>query len=140
MVVLCVALFTLLVLFWTRTPHSPSLPPISPSCYLPKSGRHVTSLDQGLSSSEARSGKSMGTRLERYIPYVSCTNLFHVHHEMNINRPITRISESQYEYAWPGIFLNPARCGYTLRVTSHKHIIEHYEFFALTNRYINMKS
>jgi hypothetical protein len=60
---LCVALFTLLVLFWTRTPHLPSLPPISPNCYLPKSGRHVTSLDQGLSSSEARSGKSLGTRL-----------------------------------------------------------------------------
>jgi hypothetical protein len=39
------------------------LPPISPNCYLPKSGRHVTSLDQGLSSSEARSGKSLGTRL-----------------------------------------------------------------------------
>jgi hypothetical protein len=32
-------------------------------CYLPKSGRHVTSLDHGLSSSEARSGKSLGTRL-----------------------------------------------------------------------------
>jgi hypothetical protein len=37
--------------------------PISPNCYLLKSGRHVTSLDQGLSSSEARSGKSLGTRL-----------------------------------------------------------------------------
>ena len=66
MVVLCVALFTLLVLFWTRTPHLPSLPHISPNCYLPKSGRHVTSLDQGLSSSEARSGKSLGTRLVWY--------------------------------------------------------------------------
>jgi hypothetical protein len=50
LVVLCVALFTLLVLFWTRSPHLPSLPPISPNCYLPKSGRHLTSLDQGLSS------------------------------------------------------------------------------------------
>jgi hypothetical protein len=56
-------IFTLLVLFSTRTPHLPSLLPISPNCYLPKSGRHVTSLDQGLSSSEARSGKSLGTRL-----------------------------------------------------------------------------
>jgi hypothetical protein len=37
--------------------------PYPPNCYLPKSGRHVTSLDQGLSSSEARSGKSLGTRL-----------------------------------------------------------------------------
>ena len=37
--------------------------PISPNCYLPKSGRHVTSLDQDLSFSEARSGKSLGTRL-----------------------------------------------------------------------------
>jgi hypothetical protein len=49
----------------SRTPHLPSLPPISPNCYLPKSGRHVTSLDQGLSSSEARSRKSLGTRLIR---------------------------------------------------------------------------
>jgi hypothetical protein len=63
MVVLCVALFTLLVLFLTRTPHLPSLPPLSPNCYLPKSGRHVTSLDQGISSSEARSGKNLGTKL-----------------------------------------------------------------------------
>ena len=37
--------------------------PISPNCYLPKSGRRVTSLDQGLSSSEARSEKSLDTRL-----------------------------------------------------------------------------
>jgi hypothetical protein len=58
MVVLCVALFTLLVLFSTRMTHLHSLPPISPNCYLPKSGRHVTSLDQ-------RSGKSLGTRLPK---------------------------------------------------------------------------
>ena len=45
-------------------------PPTSPNCYLPKSGRHLTSLDQSLSSSEARSGKSLGTRL--------ATNLFPV--------------------------------------------------------------
>jgi hypothetical protein len=88
MVLLCVALFALLVLLWNRTLHLPSLPPTSPNCYLPKSGRHVTSLDQGLSSSEARSGrhvtsldqslsssdarsgKSLGTRL--------ATNLFPV--------------------------------------------------------------
>jgi hypothetical protein len=24
---------------------------------------------------------------------------------------------------WPGIFFKPARCGYTLRVTSRKHLI-----------------
>ena len=24
---------------------------------------------------------------------------------------------------WPGIFFKPVRCGYTLRVTSHKHLI-----------------
>ena len=35
----------------------------------------------------------------------------------------------QVEYAifriplWPGIFFKPARCGYTLKVTSHKHLI-----------------
>jgi hypothetical protein len=69
--VLCVALFTLLVLFWTRTQHLPSLPPISPNCYLPKSGRHVTSLDQGLSTSEARSGKSLGTRLRYILGYLT---------------------------------------------------------------------
>jgi hypothetical protein len=60
---LCCFIHTIHVLFWTRTPHLLSLPPISPNCYHPKSGRHVTSLDQGLSSSEARSGKSLGTRL-----------------------------------------------------------------------------
>jgi hypothetical protein len=37
--------------------------PISPTCYLSKSGIHVTSLEQGFSSSEALSGKSLGTRL-----------------------------------------------------------------------------
>jgi hypothetical protein len=37
--------------------------PISPTCYLSKSGRQVTSLEQGFSSSEALSGKSLGTRL-----------------------------------------------------------------------------
>jgi hypothetical protein len=73
-VVLYVAfIFTLLVLFWTRTPHFPSIPPISPNCYLPKSGRHVTSLDQALSSSEARSGKSLGTRLLTSL----CFNFLH---------------------------------------------------------------
>ena len=53
---------------FNSTPHLPSLPPISPNCYLPKSGRHVTSLDQGLFSSEARSGKSLGTRLHGSLP------------------------------------------------------------------------
>ena len=28
-----------------------------------------------------------------------------------------------FEHTWPGIFFKPARCGYTLRVTSHKHLI-----------------
>ena len=51
----------------TRTPYLPSQPPISPNCYLPKSGRHVTSLDQSLSSNEERSGKSLGTRLVLYV-------------------------------------------------------------------------
>jgi hypothetical protein len=27
-----------------------------------------------------------------------------------------------FEPTWPGIFFKPARCGYTLRVTSHKHL------------------
>jgi hypothetical protein len=39
------------------------VPPISSNCYLPKSGRHLASLDQVISSSEARSEKSLGTRL-----------------------------------------------------------------------------
>jgi hypothetical protein len=33
------------------------------NCYLPKSGRHVISLVQGLSSSEERNGKSLCSRL-----------------------------------------------------------------------------
>jgi hypothetical protein len=37
-------------------------PRISPDCYLQKSGRHMTSLDQDLSFSKERSRKSLGTR------------------------------------------------------------------------------
>jgi hypothetical protein len=30
---------------------------------------------------------------------------------------------------WPGIFFKPARCGYTLRVTSHKHLMKYFGWF-----------
>jgi hypothetical protein len=108
MVVLRLVLFTLLVLFSsTRTPHLPSIPPISPNCYLPKSGRHVTSLDQGLSSSEARSGKSLGTRLVNrfFIEWIFILNdmrFCHDHYMVAVSK-LTKVRYYTYRHTcFPG--------------------------------------